>query len=158
MVLDKGRPIGHIRVEKYRQGAVKPYEVIECTNVFLSSGINELWSLVIGDSANHFDNTNARIGIGSDKSTTPVNTQTDLQGASKTYKAIETGYPTTPKYREVKFKSSFGSSDANYEWGELVVKNNISGISFNRTTNNGAGWGTKGSGETWNVIVTLKIT
>jgi len=152
---------GHVKVQKYAGGVVpgegEPYEVIEGENLFLTVGINELWSLLTGGSANHFDNTNAQIGIGNDKTTAPAASQTDLQGASKTYKAMDTSYPTTPSNGQVQFKSTFGSSDANYEWGEFAVKQSVSAKCLNRSTNSGAGWGTKATGTTWTITVTLSI-
>lgn len=159
---ESGKSVGKITVikynndEDYRVGKVA--EKIVCNNLFLTAGMNELWELVTGESANHFDNTNARIGIGDDKTTAPAYGQTDLQAATnKTYKAMDATYPTTPANRTQVFKSTFGSSDANYEWGEFVIKNNVSGICLNRSTNSGAGWGTKTAGTTWEIYADLTI-
>jgi hypothetical protein len=153
---------GRIRVQKFAPGTDPhrdaPAEVIECENLFLTSGINELWSLVVGASANHFDNASVQIGIGDDKATAPADSQTDLQASTnKTYQGMDSGYPATPSNKEVQFKATFGSGAANYEWGEFVVRNATSGISLNRSTNGGAGWGTKTSGTTWVVTATLGI-
>ncbi len=149
---------GRIIVEKFKEGEDRPYEVIETENLFLTAGVNEIWSLVTGASANYFDNTNAQIGIGDDKTTAPDASQTDLQGLNKTYKAMEVGYPSSPANGEVQFKAVFGSTDANYEWGEFVIKHAVSGVCLNRSTNNGAGWGIKTSGTTWTVTATLSIS
>jgi len=162
MLKDGIRLIGRIKIEKFSPGvdpqSGKPYEVIESTNLFLTAGINEIWSLVTGASTNHFDNTSAQIGIGNDKTTAPAAGQTDLQGTQKTYKSMDAGYPTTPANGEVQFKATFGPNDANYEWGEFVIKHATSGICINRSTNNGNGWGTKNSGETWTVTAKLSIS
>lgn len=151
---------GHIRVEKYATGVVpekgKPCEVIECENLFLTTGSNEIWELVIGGSANHYNNGAAQIGIGEDKATAPAAAQTDLQGSSKTYKGMDATFPNTSG-GSMALKATFGSSDANYEWGEFVVKNAVSAICLNRSTNSGAGWGTKTVGTTWVVTATLSI-
>jgi hypothetical protein len=82
----------------------RPCEVREGEgNCLLNTGIDEMWDLIAGDSANHFDNSGARIGVG-DSSTAADASQTDLQAASnKTYKAMESGYPTTSSQ-----KATFG--------------------------------------------------
>lgn len=97
----------------------KPYEIIEMEgNCLLNSGIDEMWDLITGvvSGATHiFDNAAATIGVG-DSATAAAATQTDLQAATnKTYKAMEAGYPTSTTQKAT-FKSSFGSSDANYVW------------------------------------------
>ena len=160
---DFARLKGHIKVEKFAEGVdprspeSKPYEVIEGTNLFLTVGINEIWDLMTGASANHFNNTDSRIGIGNDKATAPADTQTDLIGASKTYKAMDATFPTAASNKQLQFKSVFGSSDANYEWGEMCVKHNVSLKVINRSTNAGAGWGTKTVGTSWTITVTLSL-
>jgi hypothetical protein len=77
-------------------GNTKPYEVIEGEgNCLLNTGIDEMWDLIVGDSANHFNNASSTIGVG-DSNTAANATQTDLQAATnKTYKGMETGYPTS---------------------------------------------------------------
>jgi hypothetical protein len=144
---------GHILVEKFDEEGM-PCGQAEGENLFLTAGINELWSLVIGASSNHFDNTNARIGIG-DSSTAAAAGQTDLQAASnKTYKAMDASYPNTPAAGAVQFKATFGSAEANYAWQEFVVKQNTSAICIDRGV---ASLGTKAAGTTWVVTVTLTI-
>ena len=59
---------GHIRIAKYDVGG-RLYGVTEAENIFLTAGINEIWSLVTGQSANTFSSAQALIGIG-DSSTT----------------------------------------------------------------------------------------
>ena len=68
----------------------KPYEVLEGEgNCLLNTGIDEMWDLITGDSANHFNNASAQIGVG-DSNTAANATQTDLQAATnKTYKGME---------------------------------------------------------------------
>ena len=157
--VDRGKSRGKIVIEKFAKGVNpatgKPYQVIKSTNLFLTAGINELWSLISGGSSNHFDNTNTLMGIGDDN-TAPAAGQTDLLGTNKTYKGMETGFPDTPTAGAIKFKSIFGTADANYAWNEFVIKQNVSGICINRATS--SNWGTKTSGETWTVTATLSIS
>lgn len=130
---------------------VSPYETIRGEeNCLLNVGIDIMWDLIIGSSALHFDNSNATIGVGN--SSTGANaTQTDLVGASKTYKGMETGYPTSTAQKAT-FKSSFGSSDANYVWAEWVVKRTTC---LNRKVD---AMGTKTSGSTWTLEVTITLS
>jgi hypothetical protein len=132
----------------------KPYEVIEGEgNCLLNAGIDEMWDLIVGDSANHFNNANAQIGVG-DSNTAANATQTDLQAATnKTYKGMETGYPTSTSQKAT-FKSSFGASDANYTWNEWVVKQASSGKCLNRKVD---ALGTKSSG-TWTLEVSITLS
>jgi hypothetical protein len=129
----------------------KPYEVINGKgNLLLNAGIDRIWDLVAGDSAAHFDNANATIGVG-DSSTAASASQTDLQAATnKTYKAMEAGYPTSTT-QAITFKSSFGASDANYAWQEWVVKYSVS---LNRKVES---LGTK-SGGTWTLEVSITLS
>jgi len=157
----------HYKLSKYHQGIesyrgredefhrlFKPYQVIEGEgNCLLNSGIDEMWDLVVGDSSNHFDNTNAQIGVG-DSDTAANATQTDLQAATnKTYKGMEIGYPTSTSQKAT-FKASFGSDEANYAWNEWVVKQSTSAKCLNRKVEN---LGTKTSG-TWTLEVSITLS
>jgi hypothetical protein len=132
----------------------KPYEVIrKPKNCLLNSGIDELWHLVTGDSANHFSNAKALIGVG-DSATAAVATQTDLQAATnKDYHAMETGFPTHTA-QAITFKASFGAGHAEYVWAEWVVKQGDSAVCLNRKVD---ALGTKSSG-TWTLEVTITLS
>jgi len=134
----------------------KPYEVIEGEgNCLLNTGIDEMWDLVTGavSGADHIlDNTHAQIGVG-DSDTAADATQTDLQGTNKTYKGMETSYPTSTSQKAT-FKSSFGNDDANYAWKEWVVKQSTSAKCLNRKVEN---LGTKTSG-TWTLEVSITLS
>jgi hypothetical protein len=132
----------------------KPYEVIKGEgNCLLNTGIDEMWDLIVGDSTNHFNNTTAQIGVG-DSNTAASASQTDLQAATnKTYKGMESGYPTSTA-QKANFKSSFGASDANYTWNEWVVKQSTSAKCLNRKVES---LGTK-SGGTWTLEVNITLS
>jgi len=153
----------HQDIESYRgregkfHQLFKPYEVIEGEgNCLLNTGIDEMWDLITGavSGADHiFDNAAAQIGVG-DSSTAADATQTDLQAATnKTYKGMETGYPTSISQKAT-FKASFGSTDANYAWNEWVVKQSTSGKCLNRKVES---LGTKSSG-TWTLEVSITLS
>jgi hypothetical protein len=132
----------------------RPYEVINGEgNLLLNSGIDEMWDLIVGDSANHFSNGSAQIGVGD--STTPASaTQTDLQAATnKAYKAMDSGYPTSTSQKAT-FKASFGDSEANFAWNEWVVKQATSAKCLNRKVES---LGTKSSG-TWTLEVSITLS
>ncbi len=147
-------------IEKYRgreeefHRLCRPYEVIEGEgNCLLNTGIDEMWDLITGASSNYFNNANAQIGVG-DSSTAADPSQTDLQAATnKTYKGMESGYPTSTSQKAT-FKSSFGDSDANYAWNEWVVKQASSAICLNRKVES---LGTKSSG-TWTLEVDITLS
>lgn len=120
-------------------------------NLLLNSGCDEIWDLVIGDSANHFSNANCKLGVGNDNTAT-LATQTDLLGGSTKYIAMDVSYPTVAS-QVVTFRSTFGSADANFAWEEYVVKQDTSAICLNRKVESK---GTKSVGETW--VLTLAIT
>jgi len=146
-------------IEKYRgqetefQRRYQPYEVINGEgNCLLNGGIDEIWDIVCGDSANYFNNAGAQIGVG-DSTTAAAATQTDLQAATnKTYKGMDTGYPTSATQKAT-FKASFGASDANYAWNEWVVKQSTSGKCLNRKVES---LGTK-TGGTWTLQVDITL-
>ena len=131
-----------------------PGEVIEGEgNCLLNSGIDEMWDLIIGDSANHFTSATAQVGVG-DSSTAAAPTQTDLQAAAnKTYKGMESGYPTSASQKAT-FKASFGDSEANYAWNEWVVRQSSSGKCLNRKAES---LGTK-TGGTWTLEVNITLS
>ena len=143
----------YLNDEDYKNN--RPYTVEEFEgNLLLSEGINEMLKLLIGDSATAFSNANAQLGVG-DSSTATSTSQTDLQGSSTCWKDMDTGYPTVSG-RTVTFKSTFGSSDANFAWNEFSVRN---GATANKNLNRRVtSKGTKASGETWVLTLTITIT
>ena len=122
-------------------------------NVLLNEGITELAKLLIGDTATAYSNGNAYLGVG--ESTTAASaTQTGLLGSSKTYKGMETSYPSIAS-QTVTWRAVFGSSDANNAWQEFTVVNasTDTGDNLNRKVSD---QGTKVSGQTW--TLDLEIT
>jgi hypothetical protein len=120
---------------------------------FTTVGKQVLMSRVMGETTyNVFSNANAHIGVGNGTTAFDV-AQTDLQGASKTRKAMESGYPTRSG-AQLTFRSVFGTSDANYAWEEVGIFNASSAAQMlSRKVENK---GTKASGATWTVTVTLE--
>jgi len=144
-------------LRKFRAGEAAPYEVLTGEgNLALREGIQELFKLLVGDAATAFSNANARIGVGN-SSTAAADTQTDLLGANKTYKAMDDTYPQVgaPADKKVAFKATFGSADANHAWNEWVVDNGSgAGKTLNRKVQ---AFGTKQSGTSWELTVEISL-
>lgn len=143
-------------IEKYR-GCVAAeclYAVEEINgNLLLTEGVQEMLKLLIGaGGTTAFSNANARLGVG-DSSTAADAAQTDLLGANKTYRAMDTGYPTVAN-NVVTFKATFSENDANHDWQEFVVDNGAAGAkTLNRKVES---HGAKASGDIW--VLTLSVT
>jgi hypothetical protein len=143
--------------------APAPYETIEREgNLLVYGGASALWDLLIGaGNVTEFDNSNAHIGVG-DSNTAAAATQTDLQATTnKLRKAMDSTYPqhtdgVVEGSASVVFRSTFGSSDANFQWREWAIFNaSSSGRMLNRKVED---LGTKASGSTWTLTVTLSLS
>ena len=116
--------------------------------------ITHIAKTIIGETVTTFAEANAYLGVG-DSTTAFAASQTDLQAASnKLRKAMDTGYPQRTN-DALKFKVTFGDSDANFAWQEWGVFNASSGGTMaNRKVESK---GTKASGS-WVFKVTLTPT
>ena len=135
------------------EGRELPGEAIFNQNVLLNEGMTALLNLLTGETETAFSNANAYLGVG-ESSTAAAASQTGLQGTSKTYKAMESSYPSISG-QTVTFRAVFGSSDANNAWQEFTVANGNSDTAdnLNRKVSD---QGTKASGQTW--TLDLEIT
>lgn len=168
--------ICHTRVDKYdgewtpeqieRGDAEKSlYDTLEIDgNLLLYGGASCIWEALKGATRTGnqlpFDNTNAYLGVG-DSSTAEALTQTDLVAATnKIRKGQDSTYPThtdgtTNGAQSIVYKSTFGTSEANWVWNEWGLFNASSGgRMLNRKVE---GLGTKSSGTTWTLTVTLSL-
>lgn len=119
------------------------------------AGVRLLAQALVG-TATVFNNTNAMLGVG-DGSNVFIASQTDLQGANKLRKAMDTGYPKV-EGSTVVFKSTFEPSEANFAWHEWGVFNAATGgVMLNRAIESN---GTKQDNQTWvlEVAVTLSAS
>ena len=126
-------------------------------NLLLNEGIAELWDLVIGaGTPTSFANANAYIGVG-DSSTAAAASQTGLQASTnKAYVGMEPGYPSRSA-QTVTWRAVFGTSTGNFAWQEFTVANGNSDAAdnLNRVVSN---QGTKASGQTWTVDVSITLS
>ncbi len=159
------------KVEKRFDGTpadAPPDEVhVHDGNLLMYGGASCLWQTLIGNGTatsgqtlTYFNNGNAYIGVG-DSSTAAAATQTDLQASSnKTRKAQDTSYPShtdgvTSGAATITFKSTFGTSDANYAWNEVAVFNaSTGGRMLNRLVQS---FGTKSSGS-WSMSLAISLS
>lgn len=162
----------HVKLEKF-WGDVKPgdvpYDVVDVEgNLLLYGGVSCLWQCLIGNGTGtagqtltFFNNGNAYIGVG-DSNTAEAATQTDLQAATnKLRKAMDATYPqhtdaTTSGAATITFRSTFGTSDANWAWQEWGIFNGSSGgRMLNRKV---VSLGTKTSAASWVFTVTITLS
>lgn len=122
-------------------------------NLALNEGLNTINTLICGGSATAYTNANAQIGVG-DSNAAEDATQTDLQAAiNKTWLGMDSGYPIYGSSQKIIFKTTFGPSDANYDWEEFSIRN---GAGADKNLNRKiSSEGTKTSGKTWIVTSTL---
>jgi hypothetical protein len=121
------------------------------------AGRNLELDLLIGAGGTVFSNANAHIGVGggAGANTAFAAGQTDLQGASKTRKAMDSTYPSRSG-NVVTFRATFGSGDANYNWLEWGTFNASSaGTMYSRKQED---LGTKTSAAIWVFTTTLTKT
>lgn len=121
----------------------------------VDAGRNHMVQATIGAAVTAFNNANAHIGVG-DSTTAHAVGQTDLQAASnKLRKAMDATYPSGGS-NVITFRSTFGTSDANFAWQEWAVFNASSaGTMLNRKVES---LGTKTNTQTWQFTVTLTFT
>lgn len=138
-------------LKRIESGEALSYETLKAENLWLTVGWTELLKLITGASTSHFDNTDTQIGVGI-SATAAAASQTDLLGATTSYKGMESSYPTTPATGTVQFRAKWLTSEGNFAWAEAVIKNSVSGVCWNRIVN---AWGTKTSSEVWYLTATL---
>lgn len=139
------------------------YETVEIDgNLAMFGGISKMWQATIGNSITAFSNANAAIGVG-DSTTAAAGTQTDMQAATnKLRKAMDATYPqhtdgTSSGNAQIVFRSTFGTSDANFAWQEWGVFNSATAGAGSMLNRKVESLGTKASGSTWQLTVTLSI-
>lgn len=171
----------HMRLEKYNDREegdsearaadpdVAPDDVIESDhNTLTIGGASSLWEFSLGNGTataaqplTYFNTTVASLGVG-DSTTAAADTQTNLQASTnKTYKGPDASFPShtdstsVSGAKSITYKSTFGTSDANYAWQEWGVFNATTpGRMLNRKVES---LGTKTSSATWTLTITLSL-
>lgn len=144
-LMERGLSVAEAAAKAKRD--VRPYEIVEGDyNAMVDIGIGYALDCLKGGATAHYDNTNARLGVG-DSATAWGTTQTDLQAATnKLRKGMNATYPTTGT-KKLTFQSDFTTGEANWVWNEWGIFNAASGATsmLSRKVEN---LGTKASG-TW---------
>lgn len=141
----------------YKASDNKPYDILEniCENkinCLLNAGITQVWNLLIKSNEDHFDA--AQIGVGN-SSTAAAATQTDLQGASKDWHAMEVSYPSVSN-QTITFQGQFGDGHAEFNWLECAVRQAGNGTTLlNRVVSDK---GTKAAGEVWSAKLQITLS
>lgn len=125
-------------------------------NILLNEGINFIWTLICGGSGTPFNNANSYLGVG-DGSAAEDASQTGLQGTNKLYKKVDSGYPQYGSDQKAVWRATFGGTEANFDWNEFTVANGSSdaAVNLNRKVTSK---GTKASGSTWILTLTLSLS
>lgn len=138
-------------------------------NLLLIGGASVLWQALIGNGTGtagqeltFFNNGNAAIGVG-DSTTAEADTQTELQAATNHLrKGMDATYPlhtdsdSTAGAKTITFRSTFGTSEANFAWQEWILKNSTTSGATGRALNRKVvSLGTKTSSATWQFTVTI---
>lgn len=134
---------------------IVPKEIRVSRNLLVNTGLTDIGNgLTSAGLATPYTNANANIGVG-DSSTAAAVSQTDLQAASnKLRKAMDATFPTVAN-GVYTFRSTFGTSDANFAWAEWAVFNaSATGRMLNRAV---SALGTKTSAQSWQLTVTITI-
>jgi hypothetical protein len=107
------------------------------------------------ESVTLFNNANSYLGVG-DSTTAFSAAHTDLQAASnKLRKAMDATYPQRSS-NVLTFRSTFGTSEANFAWEEWGTFNASSGgTMLNRKVES---LGTKANTQSWQFTATLTLT
>jgi hypothetical protein len=138
--------------------AGKPFQVsVIDGNLLLNEGINLMWSLIAGGAGTNFANANAYLGVGDDATAADAAQTGLLAATNKLYKEMDATYPTFGTLQKITFRSTFGSSDANFDWKEFTVANGNSGaaVNMNRKISD---QGTKVSGQTWELTLEVSLS
>ena len=151
-----------------------PYEDVEWTeNGLTIGGASIQWQTLIGNGTataaqqlTYYNNGNAKLAVG-DSSTAFADTQTNVQAATnKLANAMDATYPLhtdstgTAGSKSIAFRSTFATTDANFQWNEWALINGALGGANTRMLNRAAGanlLGTKTSAATWVLTATLSL-
>jgi hypothetical protein len=153
MMRDKAVGRGVLLVEQFDSRG-KLVGLARGGNLWVTTGIDEIFLLMGGLGGAPWNNANALIGIGDD-TTAPADTQSDLLApVNKTYKGMDVGYPQAGAAKSMLWRATFAAGDANYDWQEFTLKHNGSGICVNRGV---SFLGTKVPGSVWVATLTLSL-
>lgn len=140
-------------------------------NLLLNGGASVIWQRLktkkpstssTGAALQGYSTDNARIGVGNSTATAAV-TQTDLQGASKRYNGMQSGYPShtdgtsSSGARQILYRALYTTAQANFAWQEWGLFNST-GANKRMLNRKVQSLGTKTSSAQWTFTVTLSLS
>lgn len=118
-----------------------------------NAGRDYLAGAIVTAPGTPFNNANAHIAVGNGTAAFAAG-QTDLQGATRTRKAMDAGYPTTAG-NVLTYRATYATTEANHAWEEWGVFNAAAGgTMLNRKVE---ALGTKTSAQSWQFTVQLTV-
>lgn len=156
----RGLPSVQARAVELReqvQSELTPYEVVEGEgNILLNVGIGQLLLLLASVGGKQYNNANAFCGAGNSNAAVDA-TQTDLQGGSTAFVAMDGAYPSIVA-QTVTFQSTFAAGTGTFTWEEVGVcnGNNPPGAGHEMLNRIVSSIGAKGAGDAW--VLTIAIT
>lgn len=151
--------------------APSPYEIVHGSPQALHyGGASCIWECLIGNGVTtadqaltYFNNARAAIGVG-DSTDAFDATENDLQAATnKLRKGMDATYPvhadgTASANAQIVFRATFTGGEANFQWNEWIVANSATAATGRALNRKVETLGTKGSGSTWTITVTLTLS
>ena len=118
------------------------------------AGAVHIAQAVKGATLTAFNAGNAYLGVGSGN-TVFAASQTDLVGASKTRKGMDSPYPSGAS-NALTYQATFGTGDANHDWKEWGLFNASSGgTMMGRKVES---FGTKTNAQSWTLQITATFS
>ncbi len=111
---------------------------------------------LVGGSVTEFNNANAHLGVGDDN-TAFAKGQTDLQAASNKFRRPqEASFPDVPSaVNIITFRSLFGTGEANFDWQEWGIFNQLAGGTM--LSRKVESLGVKTSAQSFQLTVTITV-
>ena len=155
---DFAKAKGQFRIDKYTiiDGQEEFVETVFVDNQWFTAGWTLMLNIATGNTDDDFSNASAYLGVGNG-STAFSDAHTNLQGASTSWKAMESGYPTAAVSGQVAFKSKYTTSDANFTWEEVAVRSGNS-VLLNRALTGGSAGYVKTNSEVWYLTLTTGVS
>ena len=156
----------HTNLKKFDEQGTLFEEIDIEGNAASVGGISALWHrLVGGTTVSAFDNANAAIGVGDSTTAngSPLTSNDLLAATNKLRKGMDATYPqhtdstSTDGSRTITFRATFASAEANFAWNEWGVFNAVGAGAGRMLNRKQEALGTKVSGATWQLTLTLTM-
>lgn len=158
-----------LQLRHFQDANVRPYAVAESEgNRLTTAGLTRLMSLLVGTGGvQAMTNTATRLGVGNGGGTDAVG-DTDLGAAAgagnRWFQVMDATYPSVAA-GVLTAKATWASADGNFAWNEWGLDIGTPTVSSGATVNatffnhkTSAALGTKASGQTWALTVTVTIS